>query len=134
MHETCIRDISYGEREPRRAICARVETPFGDLHALATHLGLSIRERRSQARALLEMIGDAIALHRAWRFQRLVLAGLGAIGPAVRPARPLAQPHLSVMVPAAAARPHLLPATRSTGADLDRRPSASHLGSFAGDW
>ena len=35
------------------------ETPFGDLHAIATHLGLSIRERRSQARALLDMIGDA---------------------------------------------------------------------------
>lgn len=58
MHETLIRDISYGEREPRRAIRARVETPFGNLHAIATHLGLSIRERRSQARALLEMIGD----------------------------------------------------------------------------
>lgn len=59
LHETNIRDISYGEREPRRAICTRVVTPFGDLHALATHLGLSIRERRSQARALLDMIGDA---------------------------------------------------------------------------
>jgi endonuclease/exonuclease/phosphatase family metal-dependent hydrolase len=59
LHETNIRDISYGEREPRRAICTRVATPFGDLHALATHLGLSIRERRSQARALLDMIGDA---------------------------------------------------------------------------
>lgn len=58
MHETLVRDISYGEREPRRAIRARVETPFGDLHAIATHLGLSIRERRNQARALLEMIGD----------------------------------------------------------------------------
>ena len=59
LHETSIRDISYGEREPRRAIRARVETPFGDLQAIATHLGLSIRERRSQARALLDMIGDA---------------------------------------------------------------------------
>ena len=59
LHQTDIRDISYGEREPRRAICTRVATPFGDLHALATHLGLSIRERRSQARALLDMIGDA---------------------------------------------------------------------------
>ena len=58
MHETLVRDISYGEREPRRAIRARVETPFGNLHAIATHLGLSVRERRSQARALLEMIGD----------------------------------------------------------------------------
>lgn len=58
MHEAFVRDISYGEREPRRAIRARIETPFGNLHAIATHLGLSVRERRSQARALLEMIGD----------------------------------------------------------------------------
>jgi endonuclease/exonuclease/phosphatase family metal-dependent hydrolase len=57
LHKAVVRDISYGEREPRRAICARVATPFGDLHAIATHLGLSIRERRNQARALLDMIG-----------------------------------------------------------------------------
>lgn len=58
MHETAVQDISYGEREPRRAIRTRIATPFGDLHVIATHLGLSIRERRSQARALIEMIGD----------------------------------------------------------------------------
>lgn len=56
MHGTKVRDISYGEREPRRAIETRIETPFGDLHVVATHLGLSVRERRRQARALLEMI------------------------------------------------------------------------------
>jgi endonuclease/exonuclease/phosphatase family metal-dependent hydrolase len=59
MQETEIRDISYGEFEPRRAIRARVETPFGPLCVVATHLGLSVRERRSQARALLDMIGNA---------------------------------------------------------------------------
>lgn len=54
-----IRDISYGEFEPRRAMRARVETPEGELHVAAAHLGLSISERRSQARVLLEMIGTA---------------------------------------------------------------------------
>lgn len=54
-----IRDISYGEFEPRRAIRAAIETPHGSLHVLATHLGLSVRERRRQVRALLEMIDGA---------------------------------------------------------------------------
>lgn len=50
-----IRDISFGEREPRRAIRAEVETPLGPLTVVATHLGLSINERRSQARMLIEL-------------------------------------------------------------------------------
>lgn len=54
------RDISYGEREPRRAICADVETPAGALRVIATHLGLSLRERRSQARALVELADGAV--------------------------------------------------------------------------
>lgn len=53
-----IRDISYGEFEPRRAIQACIETPQGALHVAATHLGLSIRERQSQVRALLDIIGE----------------------------------------------------------------------------
>jgi endonuclease/exonuclease/phosphatase family metal-dependent hydrolase len=56
---TQIHDISYGEFEPRRAICTQIETPDGTLYVVATHLGLSIRERRRQARALLTMIGEA---------------------------------------------------------------------------
>ena len=59
MQGTEIRDISYGEFEPRRAIRAGIETPFGELCVIATHLGISIRERRRQARALLNMIGAA---------------------------------------------------------------------------
>ncbi len=54
-----IRDISFGEFEPRRAIRAMVETPAGNVCVIATHLGLSIRERREQTRALLDMIGKA---------------------------------------------------------------------------
>ena len=58
-----IRDISFGEREPRRAIRAEVETPYGLLTVVATHLGLSIRERRRQAAMLTELAGaDAPAV------------------------------------------------------------------------
>lgn len=54
---TEIHDLSYPEREPRRAICVDVATPGGLLRVIATHLGLSLRERRSQAIALLAMLG-----------------------------------------------------------------------------
>jgi endonuclease/exonuclease/phosphatase family metal-dependent hydrolase len=56
MRNTEIHDLSYPEREPRRAICTDVQTPAGDLRVIATHLGLSLRERRSQAVALLKML------------------------------------------------------------------------------
>jgi endonuclease/exonuclease/phosphatase family metal-dependent hydrolase len=52
-----IHDLSFPEREPRRAIRVEVETPYGPLRAIATHLGLAIRERRSQARTLLDLAG-----------------------------------------------------------------------------
>jgi endonuclease/exonuclease/phosphatase family metal-dependent hydrolase len=58
LRQTEIRDISYGEFEPRRVIHACIETPRGPVHVGATHLGLSVRERQSQARVLLEIIGD----------------------------------------------------------------------------
>jgi endonuclease/exonuclease/phosphatase family metal-dependent hydrolase len=54
-----IRDISFGEFEPRRAIRAMAETPIGNLCVIATHLGLSMQERREQTRTLLDMIGQA---------------------------------------------------------------------------
>jgi len=50
LHDTKIADISYGEFESRRAIRSQVSTPFGPLLVVATHLGLSIRERRDQAK------------------------------------------------------------------------------------
>lgn len=53
-----IHDISFLEREPRRAVKAEVETPLGPLRIIATHLGLSIRERQSQARTLLGIAGE----------------------------------------------------------------------------
>lgn len=52
-----IHDISAPEREPRRAIRAEIETPVGAVRVVATHLGLSIGERRRQARLLLTLAG-----------------------------------------------------------------------------
>jgi endonuclease/exonuclease/phosphatase family metal-dependent hydrolase len=50
-------DISAPEREPRRAIRAEIDTPAGPVRVVATHLGLSIGERRGQARQLIELAG-----------------------------------------------------------------------------
>lgn len=50
-------DISAPEREPRRAIRAEIETPAGAVRVIATHLGLSVGERRAQARLLLALAG-----------------------------------------------------------------------------
>jgi endonuclease/exonuclease/phosphatase family metal-dependent hydrolase len=52
-----IYDLSYPDCEPRRAVRAEIETPLGAVRIVATHLGLSIRERRSQAKALLDIAG-----------------------------------------------------------------------------
>lgn len=53
-----IHDISAPEREPRRAIRAEIETPAGTVRVVATHLGLSIGERRRQAKLLLALAGE----------------------------------------------------------------------------
>lgn len=50
-----VRDISSPEREPRRAIRADIDTPRGRLIVVATHLGLSVNERRGQAQTLTEL-------------------------------------------------------------------------------
>jgi endonuclease/exonuclease/phosphatase family metal-dependent hydrolase len=50
-----VHDISYREREPRRAIVADVATGLGPLRVISTHLGLSIGERRQQADRLLAL-------------------------------------------------------------------------------
>jgi endonuclease/exonuclease/phosphatase family metal-dependent hydrolase len=52
-----VHDISWPEREPRRAIRAAVKTPHGTLCVVATHLGLSWRERGAQTRKLLQLVG-----------------------------------------------------------------------------
>jgi endonuclease/exonuclease/phosphatase family metal-dependent hydrolase len=57
MLNTEIHDLSYPEREPRRAIRTDIDTPAGRVRVIATHLGLSLRERRSQAVPLLKLLG-----------------------------------------------------------------------------
>ena len=50
-------DVSYQEREPRRAICARILSDVaGEVRVIATHLGLSIHERHAQAHALVDLV------------------------------------------------------------------------------
>jgi len=57
--KTELHDLSMHRREPRFAIETRVETPHGDLHLVAVHLGLDIIERRRQARMLAALATKA---------------------------------------------------------------------------
>jgi endonuclease/exonuclease/phosphatase family metal-dependent hydrolase len=54
--EPKVTDVSYQEREPRRAISAPIRFPIGEVTLVATHLGLSMRERHAQARALAALV------------------------------------------------------------------------------
>ena len=58
LNDTVIHDLSHPEREPRRAIASIIATPHGPLRLVATHLGLSMHERRGQARKLLAIAGQ----------------------------------------------------------------------------
>ena len=51
-----VSDVSYQEREPRRAIAARILSEHGEVRVIATHLGLSIHERHAQAHALIDLV------------------------------------------------------------------------------
>ena len=51
-----VTDVSYQEREPRRAISAKIRFPIGEVTVVATHLGLSIHERYAQAQALAALV------------------------------------------------------------------------------
>jgi endonuclease/exonuclease/phosphatase family metal-dependent hydrolase len=54
-------DLSQPGREPRGAVVVRLRTPCGQsLHCIATHLGLSGRERRGQ----IEILSRVLATHR----------------------------------------------------------------------
>lgn len=80
-------DPSGWWREPRAALWVRVQHPDGPFHLLTTHLGLGIRERVAQARALAgpEWLGGLGPT------QPVLLAGdLNAL-PGSRPHRLLAQ-------------------------------------------
>lgn len=49
-------DLSRQRGEPRGALTVTVENGAGELHVVATHLGLWLRERRFQVRQLLDHI------------------------------------------------------------------------------
>jgi endonuclease/exonuclease/phosphatase family metal-dependent hydrolase len=51
-----VTDVSYQEREPRRAIAARIQSDHGEVTVIATHLGLSIHERHAQAQTLAGLV------------------------------------------------------------------------------
>jgi endonuclease/exonuclease/phosphatase family metal-dependent hydrolase len=54
--EPKVTDVSYQEKEPRRAIAARVRAPLWEVTVVATHLGLSIYERYAHAQALAALV------------------------------------------------------------------------------
>ena len=58
MNDTVVHDLSYPEREPRRAIATPIETPHGPLRIVATHLGLSIARAARADQKLIEIAGD----------------------------------------------------------------------------
>ena len=87
MANTEIHDLSFPEREPRRAICTDIQTPAGPLRVIATHLGLSFRERHSQAVALLKMLDNlrtttvALGDFNDWLWAGSVRRSLGRVLP-----------------------------------------------------
>lgn len=56
MSEARYHDLSYRQREPRAAIEITAHTPRGPLHLVATHLGLTFKERHYQALRLAEIV------------------------------------------------------------------------------
>ena len=50
-----LHDLSVRWREPRFAISARVDTPFGALNIVSVHLGLTMGERMKQVRTLTRL-------------------------------------------------------------------------------
>lgn len=52
---TDIHDITHADREPRRAIETTVHSERGNCRVVATHFGLSLAERRTQAKRLVEI-------------------------------------------------------------------------------
>ncbi len=90
-------DLSCRGREPRGAIDLCVHTPAGDLRVIATHLGLGLRERLLQARALAGAIGrESAPLLLLGDFNEW-LPGRGALAPLYRQMPP---PHRIATYPA----------------------------------
>ena len=67
-------DLSLAGREPRGALDVRLHAPATDLRVVATHLGLSPRERRLQTKAQVAALGPPLDTAAAFD----VTAGPGA--------------------------------------------------------
>ena len=52
---THVHDITHADREPRRAIETEVQCGNGKIRVVATHFGLSLTERRTQAKRLVSI-------------------------------------------------------------------------------
>lgn len=55
LYGTSVCDLSFRTREPRCAISAHIETSWGPLRLVTTHLGLSVWERRTQSAVLADL-------------------------------------------------------------------------------
>lgn len=53
FNATQVHDITHADREPRRAIETEVHCGHGKVRVVATHFGLSLAERRTQAKHLV---------------------------------------------------------------------------------
>jgi endonuclease/exonuclease/phosphatase family metal-dependent hydrolase len=62
---TQVHDITHAKREPRRAIEVEIATPTGVFRMIAAHFGVTLIERRQQARRLRD-----ISLKVTWEKQR----------------------------------------------------------------
>lgn len=89
LTDKAVHDISVPGREPRKLMSAEVELPADRLRVVATHLGLSRRERRRQLRRVAEilradpatpllLLGDFNEWLWPRRLQRELYAQLGA--------------------------------------------------------
>ena len=128
-------DISYQEREPRRAIRTEIQTPAGPLRVIATHLGLSLGERKQPSRgaawpdrAIPRPPPSCLGDFNDWFWAGSVRKVLARALPGRTPPS-----NVSLDLSAAPPRPHLLPAARGAGAQLHRSFGARDLGSPAGD-
>ena len=125
---TEIHDLTIAKREPRRAIEVDIAAPGGAMRLVATHFGLSFRERRHQARRL-------VAIARRHPMTTVMLGDFNewfwpaSLRGALRRELPARTRHadISLLVSAAAPRPHLLLAAGGDAAKLRRPRRASRV-------
>ena len=127
---TEIHDLTHKEREPRRAIETKICAAGGNFRVVAAHFGLSLVERRTQARRLVEiarrhpmmtvMLGD----FNDWS-GRAPCAMLSSGNCPRAHAR-----HISLGLPDIPSRSYFLLALAHENAQLRRSSSAPCLGSL----